>query len=250
MPRAWPDCRVRGWGSSHDFTGDGWPDVFVANDGQANHLWVNRRDGTFKEEAMPARPGLQCHGRAEANMGIAFGDVDGDLLFDLFVSHLNTETNTLWKQGPRGMFQDRTAAAGLARPRWRGTGFGTLLADFDHDGHLDLAVVNGAVRHGGAGNRDLGPYWGPYGKRNQLFSNDGTGVFRDLSTSNPAFAGTPRIGRGLACGDMNNDGALDLPVTNVAGRARLYRNVAPERDTGSSSVSSIRSVAATTTERR
>ena len=212
-----------------DFTGDGWPDIFVANDGQANHLWVNQRNDTFKEEAIPRGLAFNAMARPEANMGIAFGDVDGDQLFDVFVTHLNSETNTLWKQGPRGSFRDQTASARLARGRWRGTGWGAVLADFDQDGHLDLALVNGAVRHGPSPNRDLGPYWGPYAERNQLFANDGNGVFRDLSSSNPDFSGTPRIARGLACGVLNDKGALDLLVTYVAGRARLYRNVTPAR---------------------
>src|SRR5262249_35012555 len=128
-----------------DFNGDGWSDLFIANDGAANHLWINQKDGTFKEEAVRRGVAVNAMGRAEANMGIALGDVDGDGLFDLYVTHLTEETNTLWKQGPRGLFRDQTARAGLLASSWRGTGFGVLLADFDHDGNLDLAIVNGRV---------------------------------------------------------------------------------------------------------
>ena len=86
-------------------------------------------------------------GGLAANMGIAWGDVDGDLLGDLFVTHLNNETNTLWKQGPRGLFRDATASSRLGLPRWRGTGFGTVMGDFDNAGALDVAVVNGHIFH-------------------------------------------------------------------------------------------------------
>lgn len=85
-------------------------------------------------------------GQTQANMGIAFGDLSGTGAFDLFVTHLTGETNSFWRQEETGMFQDRTAAVGLASSAWRGTGFGTVLADFDNDGTLDLAVVNGRVR--------------------------------------------------------------------------------------------------------
>ena len=117
-----------------DFDGDGWPDVFVANDGQPNHLWMNQKDGTFREEAPArgvARTGM---GQAFAGMGVAIGDVDGDGLLDLYVTHLTSETNTLWKQSPRGQFRDQSTAWGLTSTKWRGTGFGTLMADFDNDG--------------------------------------------------------------------------------------------------------------------
>jgi hypothetical protein len=127
------------------------------------------------------------------------------------------------------MFQDRTAAAGLASPRWRGTGFGTVLADFDHDGALDLAIVNGRVARGPpAEATTLGPIWSRYAQRNQLFVNDGTGHFRDICSQNAPFCGTAGVSRGLACADLNGDGALDLLVTTIAGPARLYRNVAPK----------------------
>jgi len=208
-----------------DCNGDGWPDIFIANDAQPNHLWINQRDGTFVEEAVPRGCAYNAVGRPEGNMGVVFGDVDGDGLADLFVTHLTEETNTLWKQGPAGMFSDRTAAAGLAAPRWRGTGFGVVLADFNQDGHLDLALVNGRVARSHSA-KSTGFDWSDYAERNQVFANDGQGRFRDLSPSNSAFAGTPRIGRGLCGGDICGNGRADLLATHVNGPARLYRNIA------------------------
>jgi hypothetical protein len=213
-----------------DFDGDGWPDIFIANDGAANHLWINRRDGTFVERALERGVALSALGKAQAGMGVALADVDGDGLLDLFVTHLGEEYNTLWRQGPRGLYEDRTARSGLDSPRWRATGFGTVLADFDHDGAPDLAVVNGRIAAAArSANPALGPHWGRYAERNQLFANDGKGHFRDLSPQNPALCGTANVARGLAWGDVDGDGALDLLVTTAAGRARLYRNVAPCR---------------------
>jgi hypothetical protein len=168
---------------------------------------------------------------AQAGMGIAYGDVDGDGLPDLFVTHLTEETHTLWKQGPRGLYQDQTARAGLLKTAWRGTGFGTVLADFDHDGALDLAIVNGRVSAppGGSTDKGLGPFWSAYGERNQLFANDGSGRFRDISPENAAFCGRYNVARGLARGDFDGDGAQDLLVTSIAGPARLFRNIAPKK---------------------
>jgi hypothetical protein len=212
-----------------DFDGDGWPDIFIANDGQPNRLWINHHDGTFHEEAISRGVAYNVMGQAEAGMGVAHGDVDGDGLFDLYVTHLTEENNRLWKQGPRGLFRDRTADLGLVQTRWHGTGFGTLLGDFNLDGALDVAIANGRVSknpRGGYG--PLGPHWGLYAERNQLLANDGTGHFRDISASNPALCGTPNVARGLACGDIDNDGTLDLLVTVIAEPARMYRNVAAE----------------------
>lgn len=213
-----------------DFNGDGWPDIFVANDGQPNHLWINQHDGTFQEEAIARGVAYNGIGQAQGNMGVALGDVDGDGLFDLFVTHLTEETNTLWRQGPRGVFRDRTPAAGLASPRWHGTGFGTVLVDFDQDGALDLALVNGRVSRGKpAAETSLGPFWNRYAERNQLFRGNGRGKFRDLSTAKEPFCAQAAICRALAWGDIDSDGAPDLLVTQVAGPARLYHNVAPRR---------------------
>lgn len=213
-----------------DFDGDGWPDIFVTNDGRPNHLWINQRNGTFQEEAVVRGLAYDGMGKALANMGVALGDVDGDGLFDVFVTHLTNETHTLWSQTSRGQFRDRTVPAGLAPPGSRGTGFGTVLADFDHNGALDVVVVNGRVARAQPVAEDiLGPFWSQYAERNQLFANDGTGRFRDISSQNRPLCGIPGVYRGLACGDIDGDGALDLLVTALAGTARLYRNVAPKR---------------------
>jgi hypothetical protein len=212
-----------------DFDGDGWPDIFVANDGKPNRLWINQKNGTFADEAVSRGVALTQMGKAYAGMGIAVGDVDGDGLLDLYVTHLGSEMNNLWRQAPRGQFRDRTAESGLANTNWRGTGFGTLMADFQNKGSLDIAVVNGKVFRGGpARGTDLG-FWETYAEKNQLFVNDGTGKFRDASADNGVLCGYWNVGRGMVCADFDNDGAPDLLVASLGGKARLFKNQAPDR---------------------
>ena len=215
-----------------DFTGDRWPDIFLADDGEPNRLFVNQRDGTFTEEAVSRGLAYTMLGGTAGNMGVAVGDVNGDELFDVFVTHLTWEHHTLWQQGPRGVFQDRTAAAGLTSGAWRGTGFGAALADFDFDGAEDLAFVNGQIKRGEDRAQrlpGLAPFWFPYAQRNQLFANDGRGNFHDVSGSNPSFCGLAAVGRALLSGDIDNDGDIDLIATTAGGPARLFQNVAPRR---------------------
>jgi hypothetical protein len=214
-----------------DFTGDGWPDLLIVNDNKPNHLWVNQENGTFIEDALVRGIAVDSMGQAQAGMGVAIGDVDGNGLFDVYMTHLASERNTLWQQGPkRGEFRDQTARAGLLGTDWRGTGFGTLMADFDLDGWPDIAVANGRVAQGSISlNPALGQHLVHYGERNQLFRNLGTGRFRDVSALNVPFCGTANVARALACGDLDGDGAPDLVLTTVADRARVFRNVAKER---------------------
>jgi hypothetical protein len=215
-----------------DFDGDGWPDILVANDSAANHLWINRQNGTFVDEALTRGLAFSGMGQAQANMGVALADVAGMGRFDVFITHLTEESHTFWQQPAPGVFEDRTAAAGLARPRWHATGFGTILADFDLDGAPDLALVSGRVartRQAPPSEPGLDPYWASYAERNQLFANDGRGHFRDVSLENQDFCGHYTVGRGLVWGDFDGDGRLDLVVTSVAGPARFFRNIAPRR---------------------
>lgn len=210
-----------------DFDGDGWDDIFVANDQQPNRLWINRHDGTFTDEAVIRGVAVDALGRPAANMGVAWGDVDGDGLADLFVTHLDLETHTLWQQGPPGTFLDRTAAAGVAAMR-RGTGFGTVLADFDLDGDLDLTVVNGRVLGGPAADAAGVPaFWRPYAQPNDLLANDGSGRFTPVEALAPDLCDRPNVARPLCAGDIDDDGDIDLLVGVTAGRPLLLENVAP-----------------------
>ncbi len=209
-----------------DFDGDTWDDIFIANDQQANYLWMNQHDGTFKEEGLLRGVATDVVGNVAANMGIAWGDVDGDGFDDLFVTHLGTELHTLWKQGPQGFFQDATATTNIVHAQ-RGTGFGTVLADFDLDGDLDLAWVNGRVQRGQPVDEPtVAPFWRPYAELNGLMMNDGSGQFMDVSSSNDALCGRANVARALCAGDIDNDGDIDLLVGLTDGHPLLLENIA------------------------
>ena len=212
-----------------DFNGDHWPDVLISNDGKRNHLWINQKNGTFREQAKEYNIAYDHFGKAMAGMGIAVGDITGDGRLSIFMPHLDTETNTLWTMTANGMFKDETLRARVGRGEWTATGFGTVFADFNHDGLPDLAIVNGGVQRGAAPDESYpDPFWKWYVQRNQLFVNEGGGRFKDISSGEMAFCGTPLVGRGLAFGSVTNDGAIDILVTAVSGPARLYKNVAPK----------------------
>ena len=165
---------------------------------------------------------VSWEGQPQSSMGVDAGDIDGDGDDDLFLTHLDGETNTLYVNDGRATFSDRSLQSGLGRPSWSFTGFGTAWFDYDNDGWLDTLVVNGAIRplEALAGRGD--PY--PLHQVNQLFRNQGKGIFVEVTAdAGPAFE-LSEVSRGAAFGDLDNDGDTDVVVSNNAGPARLLLN--------------------------
>jgi hypothetical protein len=205
-----------------DVDGDGWLDLYVANDQEVNILWVNRDGASFEDEAILRGCAVNLGGLEEASMGAAAADLDYDGDEDLFLSHLDNETNTFYLNEGDGFFVDRSQALRLAAASLPYTGFGTTFFDYDNDGWLDVAVANGAVRR-----RESLAAVDPYRQSNQLFHNGGAenSGFREVPAeqAGTAFA-VAEVSRGLAVGDVDNDGDPDLLISNNAGPARLLLN--------------------------
>jgi hypothetical protein len=205
-----------------DFNDDGWIDIYVANDGDHNQLWTNQGNSTFRNDALLAGAAINRNGQAEAGMGVDAGDFDGNGTEDIFVSHLMDETNTLYVNLGRALFEDRTREAGLGMPGRRFTGFGTLFFDYDNDGWLDLLVANGAVQLLPDLVRKKDPF--PLGQPNQLFHNTGKGSFVEVIDQAGPGLQLLEVSRGAAFGDVDNDGDTDVLITNNNGPARLFLN--------------------------
>ena len=205
-----------------DFSGDGLIDFYVANDGMANQLWRNRGDGTFVDGALMAGTALNADGTPEGSMGVAVGDPDNDGDLDVFVTNITRETHAFYRNLGGGHFEDGRLRAGLAGPTSPYTGFGTDWFDYDNDGLLDLFVANGAVTIIEALRGD--PF--PFRQRNLLFRNIGAGRFRDVTREAGAAFESLAVGRGAGFGDVDNDGDVDVLVTNNSGPVRLLLNEA------------------------
>lgn len=206
-----------------DFDGNGWLDLYVANDGRANHLWMNQGPDhapRFLDQAVLAGCAVNATGSAEASMGIEAADIDLDGDIDLFMTHLISETNTLYLNQGDGMFEDATRSSGLGAASRPFTAFGTGAFDLGNDGLLDLIVLNGAVNNIPALVRQGDPY--PLHQPNLLFVASAHGRFEDATgTMGTAFA-VSEVSRGAIFGDVDNDGDTDIVVTNNRGPARLF----------------------------
>jgi hypothetical protein len=209
-----------------DFNGDNLVDLYVANDGRPNQLWINRGDGSFREEALLAGVAVNREGRPEASMGVDAGDFDGDGDEDLFLTHLMGESSTLYVNEGSGLFEDRTRDFGLASVSLPYTSFGTSWIDFDNDGRLDLLALNGAVRilESQAAGGELYPLKQP----NQLFHNLG-GRFEEVTSRAGESFEISEVSRGAAFGDVDNDGDTDILAFNNNGPTRLLINGVGER---------------------
>jgi enediyne biosynthesis protein E4 len=212
--------------STGDFNGDGWIDIYVANDGKENQLWLNKRDGTFENAALLSGVALPVTGKAEASMGVDAGDFDDDGDEDLFVTELTSEGSNLFVNDGSGLFDDRSTPSGLGAPSVPFTGFGTAWFDFDNDGRLDVLSVNGTVQIIEALRQARDPL--PLHQRKQLFHNLGGGRFEEVGArAGTAFA-LSEVGRGAAFGDVDNDGDVDVLIGNNNGPTRLLINQAAD----------------------
>jgi len=203
-----------------DLNDDGKVDIYVANDGGSNHLFINDGKGFFKDRTLISGTGYSEEGRGQASMGVDIADVDGDGRLDIFTTNFSMETNALYHNEGNGQFSYATAAAGLAVASFLPLGWGTHFFDADLDGDLDLFVGNGHVY-------DVAAQINPqetFAQKNQLFLNDGKGVFTEVSAdAGPGFL-VQEVSRGAAFGDVDDDGDMDIYVANNGAHGTLLLN--------------------------
>jgi enediyne biosynthesis protein E4 len=202
-----------------DYDQDGWPDLLVANDTQPNKLYRNQRNGTFKDVALDAGIAFSAEGKARAGMGVDVGDFNGSGMPGVAITNFDNEMIGLFQASNNGSYSDVAVQSGVGLASKDKLGFGCLLLDADLDGSLDLAVVNGHIDDTVRNVRNVG-----YAQPPQLFMNNGKGMFRDVGAEIGGAFNQPKVGRGLAYGDFDRDGDLDLLMTCNHGPAYLYRN--------------------------
>lgn len=205
-----------------DFNGDGWTDLYVANDERPNLLWVNQGNGTFKSSAMLAGCAVDRNGNPQSSMGVDAADFDNNGTEDLLVANLSGEYADLYANDGKGWFDDRSFDAGLAAMTTSYTGFGAGFIDYDNDGWLDIFLANGAVKTIEAQARAGDRY--PLRQRKLLLHNLRNGRYEDVSFAAGAIIDAAEVSRGIAFGDVDNDGDLDILIVNNNGPARLLIN--------------------------
>ena len=203
-----------------DYDGDGWLDLFVANDSRPNFLWRNLEGRAFSETALAIGVAYDRSGDSQACMGVAFEDYDGDDDLDLFVTNFADDLNTLYVGDGTGFFHDDTIAAGLVGPKTQShLAWGTFFFDSDNDGDLDLFVANGHVYP------QVDELSGPetYAQTNELFEK-ADGRFRDISARAGPGLALVKVSRGAAFGDLDDDGDLDIVINNLDDSPTVLRN--------------------------
>jgi len=205
--------------STFDFDEDGWPDIFIACDSTPSILYHNNHDGTFTDVAVTAGAAFNEDGREQAGMGSTIGDYNGDGHLDIFKTNFSDDTSTLYKNDGDGTFTDATTAAGLGLYT-QYLGWGTMFLDFDNDGWPDLILVNGHV-YPEVDSQHLGS---SYKEPRILFHNNGDGTFSDISSSAGPAITAPASSRGLAVGDLWNDGRMSAVINNMNAAPSLLVN--------------------------
>lgn len=203
-----------------DFDGDGWDDILIANDGMRSFLYFNNRNGTFRDATYESGAAFGGNGEVESGMGIDAADAMGRGRMDFYICHMDSQANRLYENNGDGTFTDITLVSGLGFTSIYNTSYAARFADWDNDGNRDLIVVNGSMLD------NIGLYHpgSAYAEPKKLYRNLGGGQFVDATvTQNPSFL-VPRVGRGLAVGDYDNNGAVDFLQSNNGQAAQLYRN--------------------------
>ena len=203
-----------------DYDNDGWQDIFIANDSMPNFLFHNNRDGTFREVAYSAGVAVGIDGQFEAGMGTDAADTTGSGRLDLVVAHLDQQLARLYRNLGEGVFEDATYGSKISYATFHLSGFGTRFLDYDNDGRRDLFIANGHVLD----NIQLYHAETRYAEPKLMFHNAGSGVFENVSDQLGADFLLPRVSRGAAIGDFDNDGDLDILVNNNGQPPQLLRN--------------------------
>jgi enediyne biosynthesis protein E4 len=197
-----------------DFDDDGWVDIFVANDSTPNFLYHNNGDGTFKEIGFPAGVGVNENGSEQGSMGVTLGDYDHDGKLDLFVTNFADEYNTLYHADSPNSFTDLSYKSQVAAVSLPYVGWGTKFFDYDNDGWVDLHVANGHVY----------PQLENYRQRSLVHRNNRDGTFVEVAAELGAALMEKRVGRGAAYGDIDNDGDVDMVISDLDGTPQVLRN--------------------------
>jgi hypothetical protein len=197
-----------------DFDEDGLVDIFVANDSTPNFLYHNNGDGTFKEIAFTSGTAVNESGAEQGSMGVTLGDYDHDGKLDLFITNFDDEYNILYHNDGHGSYTDVSFRSGVAKVSLPYVGWGTKFLDYDNDGWVDLFVTNGHVY----------PQRGHYRQREFLHHNNHDGTFTEVAAQTGETLMEERVGRGVAVGDIDNDGDLDVVVNDLDGTPQLLRN--------------------------